>query len=286
MNYRGPWDRTLLEGFCPSAAWLRPPLDSRSVEQDKHNNVERALVYAERWRARLKKAIRSAQSRASRPSEPACIRFCSTLDTTMALLGKFSSLRPAHTHGANGRVALKAKGTSEQYCELCWRHTEYAAQGDARDAEDSRPMVSRRFCSEHNQQRSPSIYRRDLKFKDRFIAERELLTWQGLARRKGPFVFLPDATCPSGMQMHLVPASAHEEDIRCAAYAMVHGGLWGTQAQCLALQAQGCNNEQIAERLAITERAVRMSISAARSKLRAAERIRWSAPDAPVRPNL
>jgi DNA-binding CsgD family transcriptional regulator len=281
-KYRGPWDCTSLEGFSPSTAWLRLPPDSRPPESDGRNNVERAVDCAERWRTRLMKAIHSAQSQAPHPSEPACVRFCSTLDTIMALLHKFSSLRPKHTHGANGRVALKAKGTSEPYCELCWRHTEYAAQGDARDADDNRPMVSRRFCNEHNQQRSPSIYRRDLKFKDRFTAERELLTWQGLARRKGPFVFLPDATCPSGMQMHLVPASAHEEDIRRAAYAMVHSGLQGTQAQCLALQAQGYNNPQIADRLAITVRAIRLAIATAYPRLEAAERIRWGGRSAPL----
>jgi hypothetical protein len=282
MKYRGPWDHTMLNGFRPSTAWLHLPPGSRPPENDGRNNVEKAVECAERWRTRLKKAIRSAQSQARHPSEPACVRFCSALDTTMALLDKFSSLRPAHTHGANGRVALKAKGTSELYCELCWRHTEYAAQGDARDADDNRPMVSRRFCSEHNQQRSPSAYRRDLRFKDLFTAEHELLTWQGLARRKGPFVFLTDATCPSGMQMHLVPASAHEEDIRRAAYAMVHSGLQGTQAQCLALQAEGFNNAQIAKRLTITVRAVRLAISAAHPRLEAAERIRWGGRTAPL----
>lgn len=274
-KYRGPWDCTMLKGFRPSTAWLHLPPGGRPPENDGRNNVEKAVECAERWRARIKKAIRSAQSQAPRPSEQACVRFCSTLDTTMALLDKFSSLRPAHTHGASGRVALKAKGTSELYCELCWRHTEYAAQGDARDADDNRPMVSRRFCSEHNQQRSPSIYRRDLKFKDRFTAERELLTWQGLARRKGPFVFLPDATCPSGMQMHLVPASAHEEDIRRAAYAMVHSGLRGTQAQCLGLRAEGLSVADVATHLGITARGVRFALTEVKRRLEIAERTRW-----------
>lgn len=93
------------------------------------------------------------------------------------------------------------------------------------------------------------------------------MTWQGLARRKGPFVFLPDATCPSGMQMHLVPVSAHEEDIRRAAYAMVHSGVWGTQAQCIAMQFQGCNNARIAERLTITSRAVRQALATVKQRL-------------------
>lgn len=281
-KYRGPWDSALLEGFSPSTAWLHPPTDGRPPESDSRNNVERALDCADRWRTRLKKAIRSAQSQAPRADQARCVRFCCTLDTTMALLDNFSSLRPAHTHGANGRVALKAKGTSELYCELCWRHTEYAAQGDARDADDNRPLVSRRFCREHNQQRSPSTYRRDLKFKDRFIAECELLTWQGLARRKGPFVFLPNPTCPSGMQMHLVPVSSHEEDTRRAAYAMVHSGLQGTQGQCLALHSQGHSSSNIAERLGITARGARLALAAVKPRQENAERIRWGSRMTPL----
>ena len=200
----------------------------------------------------------------------------------MALISKFSSLLPAHTHGDIGRVALKVKGRAEPYCELCWRPTEFATHGELRDAEDQRQQISRRFCSEHNQQRSPSSYRRDLKFKERFTAECERLTWQNLRRHKHPFAFLPEAECTSGWQMHLVPVSGHEEDIRRAAYAMVHSGLRGTQAQCLALQAQGCDMRKIAERLAVTERAVRFALSAAQPRLESAERIRWGSRSAPL----
>lgn len=150
-----------------------------------------------------------------------------------------------------------------------------ATHGELRDAEDQKQNISRQFCSEHNQQRSPSNYRRDLKFKARFEAECERLTWQSLAGHKPPFVFLPDAECPSGLQMHLVPVSGHEEDIRRAAYAMVHSGLQGSQAQCAALKSQGYTTPQIAERLAITSRAVRLALSALQPRLEGAERIRW-----------
>jgi len=75
--------------------------------------------------------------------------------------------------------------------------------------------------------------------------------------------------------MHLVPVSGHEEDIRRAAYAMVHSGLQGSQAQCAALKSQGYTTPQIAERLAITSRAVRLALSALQPRLEGAERIRW-----------
>jgi len=200
----------------------------------------------------------------------------------MGLISKFSTLRPAHTHGDTGRVALRSKGHAEAYCELCWRPTEYATHGALRDAEDRRQRISRRFCSDHNQQRSPSSYRRDLRFKGEFTAECERMSWQDFQHHKRPFAFLPDAECESGWQMHLVPVSRHEEDIRRAAYAMVHSGLRGTQAQCLALQFHGYGTRQIAEHLGITDRAVRLALSAVQPRLESAERIRWGSRSAPL----
>lgn len=112
--------------------------------------------------------------------------------------------------------------------------------------------------------------------------DRDQRCTQSLVGHKPPFAFLPDAECPSGLQMHLVPVSGHEEDIRRAAYAMVHSGLQGTQAQCAALKAQGYNTLQIADRLAITDRAVRLALSALQPRLESAERIRWGSRFAPL----
>lgn len=281
-KYRGRWNKALLDGFLPSKAWLTPPGGIKSGETTSLDNVEVANECAGRWRARLRSAIRSAQASTGKPFAANCERFCSTLDTVMALITKFSSLLPAHTHSAKGRVALKAKGCNISYCELCWRQTEYAAQGELRDAEDQRQKISRRFCVEHNQQKSPSGYRRDLKFKELFAQELELLSRHNLTRKKSPFVFLPDATCVSGRQIHLVPVSVYEEDMRRAAYAVVHSGLQGTQGQCLALKAKGYSIAEIAERLSITDRAVRLALAAAKSRLKSAERIRWGGRSAPL----
>lgn len=272
-SYRGGWIWPLLDGFQLSRAWLSSP-QSAPAEPEGMTSLERAVWCADLWRAQVRKAARSARARAPKPSPRACERFCSTLDTIMALMDALSAIRPRHTHGPDGRIALKAKGQHAQYCELCWRETEHYTAGPLRDAEDQRLGFSRRFCNGHNPQSAASNYRRDLKFKEAFANELKFIRENGLARKKGAAVFLPDAREPSGTALHLVPASAHQEDVRRAAYALVHGGLQGTASQCLAFESQGVPVPHIATRLGITARAVRLAIARAQPKLKQAELLR------------
>lgn len=195
----------------------------------------------------------------------------------MRLIDTLSRKQPQHTGGPTGRVYLKAKGRYADYCDLCWRPSEVTIQGDQRDEENRKLSTSRRFCTEHNPQTSASNYRRDLKFKADFWAEIENIRKLGLARYDTKFKFLPDETTPSGSQLHLVPVSAHPEDVRRAAYALVHSKLRGTPAQCLAMKMQGLNPQETAARLGITDRAVRLALSGVMPKLKQAELIRWGA---------
>jgi hypothetical protein len=269
-TYSGGWSWPLLDGFQLSRAWLTTS-QSAPAEPEGMTSLERAVWCADLWRAQVHKAARSARAKAPKPSPRACETFCSTLDTVMALIDALSAIRPHHTHGPDGSIALKAKGQHAQYCELCWRETEHYTAGPLRDAEDQRLGFSRRFCNEHNPQSAASNYRRDLKFKEAFANELKFIRENGLARKKGSVVFLPDAREPSGMALHLVPASAHQEDVRRAAYALVHSGLQGTASQCLAFEWQGLPVPQIAAHLGITARAVRLAIARAHPKLKQAE---------------
>lgn len=274
-SYRGSWKRELLQGFVPSKAWLQAPEGYKPVAGA--TTVLTAIGCAERWRARLRHAVHSAQGDAGSPPSKACLRFCRTLDTLMRLIDTLSRKQPQHTGGPTGRVYLKAKGRYADYCDLCWRPSEVTIQGDQRDEENRKLSTSRRFCTEHNPQTSASNYRRDLKFKADFWAEIENIRKLGLARYDTKFKFLPDETTPSGSQLHLVPVSAHPEDVRRAAYALVHSKLRGTPAQCLAMKMQGLNPQETAARLGITDRAVRLALSGVMPKLKQAELIRWGA---------
>lgn len=272
-GYRRSWSWPLLEDFCLSKAWLRAPTGAPEPEPDT-TNLDRANHCAELWRARLRRAIHSAFAREQDHTRKDLTRFCGTLDSVMALIDEFSKLHPVVTHGPMGRVALQARGHEAEYCELCWRKTEWYTHGNQRDEADRRMGWSRRFCGEHNPKSAASNYRRDLKFKDAFANELKFIRENGLARKKGVVVFLPDSREPSGMGLHLVPASAHQEDVRRAAYALVHGGLQGTASQCLAFESQGLSVSHIAARLEITARAVRLAIARAQPKLKQAELLR------------
>lgn len=275
-TYQGDWDRELLEDFIPSKAWLRVPAGDKPVFGS--TTLTTAIGRAERWRSRLRLAIRSAQSYAPSPSSKACLRFCGTLDTLMRLIDTISRKQPSHTGGPTGRVYLKAKGRYADYCDLCWRPSEVMAHGDQRDEDNRKLSTSRRFCSEHNPQTAASNYRRDLKYKAEFLAEIEQIRALGLAQHETQFKFFPNSNTPSGLQLHLVPVSAHPEDVRRAAYALVHSKLRGTPAQCLAfIKIRRLSPKETAARLGITDRAVRQALSTFMSKLKQVEQIRWGA---------
>lgn len=272
-SYRGHWDRGLLQGFFPSRAWLQSPPGDKPFQG--YTALSTAIGRAGQWRSRIRQAIHSAQRHGGDPTNKACDRFCSTLDSVMSLIDKISTKRPAHTGGPNGRICLAPPGKHEDYCELCWRRTEIAMKGDLRDADNRKLSVSRRFCEEHNPQVASSNYRRDIKFRSAFWAEIEQIEQLRPALHDSKFTFVPNLDTPSGWELHIVPVTAHPEDVRRAAYALVHGKLRGTPAQCWAFEKQGLSSQQTAARLGITDRAVRLALSTLVPKLKQAKEIRW-----------
>ncbi|MEJ5896630.1 hypothetical protein WIT60_07200 [Aquabacterium sp. G14] len=274
-SYRGRWDRGLLQGFLPSRAWLQSPVGDKPIQGG--TTLSTAIGRAEQWRSRIRQAVHSAQRHGEDPTNKACDRFCSTLDSVMSLIDTISTRRPVHTGGPNGRICLAPPGKHEDYCELCWRRTEIAMKGDLRDADNRKLSVSRRFCEEHNPQSATSNYRRDIKFRSAFLAEIEQIGRLKLALCDSKFKFVSDLETPSGWELHIAPVTAHPEDVRRAAYALVHSRLRGTPAQCWAFKKQGLNSQQTAARLGITDRAVRLALSTIVPKLKQAEEIRWGA---------
>lgn len=267
---------SVLTGFRLSRVWQRPP-EGCLPPPAKLNKVETANRCASQWRDLLKRTVREAYKRAGLQSSTRTVRFCRTLDSVMQVIDVLSCLRPAHTHDREGkRVSLRAKGSLSTYCELCWRPTMFSTLGDHRDAEDARLGASRRFCAEHSPQRSASNYRRDLAFKERFDQEVTLLleSWSGIKHTLGPIVRLRDANKPTGYEVHLVPVTPTQEDVRRAAYALVHGKLQGTGSQCWILKQEGRSSRQIAEALQIPDRTVRSALATFEVKLAQADRIR------------
>lgn len=141
---------------------------------------------------------------------------------------------------------------------------------------DNRKLsISKRFCEEHNPQTAPSNYRYDLNFKSAFWAEIEQIYRLELAQHNSQFKFAPNKDTPSGYELHFVPVTGHPEDVRRAAYALVHSKLRGTPAQCFAFKLRGLSPKQTAAELGITDRAVRLALSTIIPKLKQAELIRW-----------
>ncbi|WP_146605424.1 hypothetical protein [Ralstonia pseudosolanacearum] len=266
----------VLTGFRLSRVWQRPP-EGCMPPASILNKVAAANRCASQWRDLLKSTVREANRRAGMRSSTKTVRFCRTLDSVMQFIDVLQGLKPAHTHDGEGkRVSLRAKSNHAAYCELCWRPTMFSTLRDHRHAEDVQRGVSRRFCSEHSPQKSASIYRRDLAFKDRFEQEINFLRegWSRIRDTIGPIVKLRDASKPTGYEVHLVPVTPDPEDIRRAAYALVHGKLQGTGSQCWILKEEGRSSRQIAEDLMIPDRTVRSALAMFEVKLAQADRIR------------
>lgn len=266
----------VLAGFRLSRVWQHPPQGSLPPPP-KLNKVEEANRCARLWIVLLKRTVREANARAGMRSSARTSRFCKTLDSAIQIIEVLQGLKPAHTHDQQGkRVSLRAKGNHAACCELCWRPTMFSTLGDHRDAEDARLGASRRFCTEHSPQRSASNYRRDLASKEHFDQEVTLLleSWSDIKNTLGPIVRLRDANMPTGYEVHLVPVTPTQEDVRRAAYALVHGKLQGTGSQCWILKQEGRSSRQIAEELQMPDRTVRSALAAFETKLAQADRIR------------
>jgi DNA-binding CsgD family transcriptional regulator len=78
------------------------------------------------------------------------------------------------------------------------------------------------------------------------------------------------------------PASADEEDLRRAAFAMTRLRLTNEVQQMLAWRAIGMTQAEMARRLGITRQAVSKSFKAVDRRLQSVENIRWGARNYPL----
>lgn len=268
----------VLAHFRLSQAWQRSPAGF-ALPSESLNRVAAANHRASQWRGILKRAVREANAQSAGSDSETTGRYSRTLDSVIELIDVLSCLKPAHTHegGQKGkRIALNAVRSHPPHCELCWRPTMFSVLGAAFDANDKRVGTSRRFCTEHSPLTSASAYRRDVACREPFEAEVELLTesWSEIRDNDGPIFVLKDASEPSGHQVHLMPVTPDPQDIRRAAYALVHSKLTGSSSQCWILKQQGLSTKEIAKKIELTERAVRSALSAFDTKLAFADRIR------------
>lgn len=271
-GYNGEWSRGSLAGFALSRVWKSPPALGRSAPHD-WDAGEKGVFYAKQWRARVQSAIRSAQKAdVGKGTSPRAERdrFCATLDTIICCIDRFSRLRPGR---APTRVRQRDRRawTRDEFCELCWRKTEFEVAHKMKEV-----GRSDRFCAEHNQQNeaSKSTYRRHHAHRQRFIAELDWLRSKRLGGSREPFTIVRDNTAKAGYRIHMNPVSSQSEDVRRAAYALIEHPLGKTREACLVLRASGLSTLDIAAKLDLTPRAVRLSLETAAKYLRRAELVR------------
>ena len=234
-------------------------------------------------------AIRSAQRLdARRPGARTKARaaalelFCATLDTVISFVDNAGDLLPARTFGPDGKVVGSPHARYNEFCELCWRRTQYRSSFDG--GKGVVPGLSKRYCANHNPCTSPAEYRRDLKFRQALAAEVKYLSRE-VPLLKRVLSFVEDAEAPSGIRLRLEPASLAEEDVRRAAYALLRyriRGTGNTRESVLVLRIQGMSGKEIAARLGLTERAVWYALSTARKNIETAENIRWMSKSFPL----
>ncbi|MES2353190.1 MAG: sigma factor-like helix-turn-helix DNA-binding protein [Pseudomonadota bacterium] len=297
-QYTEEWNVLLLNNFRLSEVWSKPPI-TRARRVLTESAFERALRYSAAWRKRLIDARNSAwrMSKLSGFEADADLKtlhnvavskvtanearrktthrrytpletFDGTINTLIGFLDYCDTLQPQRTTNSQGkRLTRKQISKHDAYCQLCWRQTEYAA-GLKKNRNFPFPerRLSRRFCSCHDPSVPNSEYRRDYAYKEAFELELAALT-----RRK-----------KSEYNIRFEPASWAEEDLRRAAYALVHSRLKGTREQVLILRIQGKSLNEIAEALKISRRAVSKALSTAKKQIETMEHIRWGSVTFPL----
>ncbi len=281
-GYSGGWQVELLSDSTLSGMGKAPPAWRANPKVTKGSNgydrtdlrvfkVDRLEVQAadslavdwqvsnlRLWDANLRYAIRSAQDAAVDPYEPACERFCSTLDTVRLLLSVLVALRPGRTmHHGNWLNDDRTRPQSISYCELCWRESmRCVAQMNTKEADRLSPdarwrKLSNRYCATHDPSDRNSQYHSDLPYKQAFLRELEAL------KGRGPSDFLFRFPLPN---------SADTQELRKAAYDQVHSGLRptttsleaepGLREKVWVLHRDGLHQAEIARRLGISRQAV------------------------------
>lgn len=278
-GYTGEWDRHLLTDFLLSKVWSSFP-GTKKVKQSHDQattKVDAALRCAELWRDLVRQAIHSAlrvNVKQSHRKKISLTTFCETLDTVICCIDIFAALKPKKTSTAMGALPLANKGSHIQFCELCWRPTQFRATIHS-GIDVQIAQGSRHFCDTHNPRSPHSLYWQDLPYKKAFITE--INRMRRPRRTQWPdaiFQIEQDAKYSAGARLYVVPATTHHEDVRRAAYAFVKSGLRGTREACVIFRHRGKTNRQIAAYLGVSERAVRLALKTAEKKIEALQSIR------------
>lgn len=267
-------------GFVLSRIWSKPAGGTTVaiVQEGELSRFEAALRSADTWRQKVREAIHSAQRLRQTDKRKQCARFCATLDTVIYCIDAFNTLKPARTDIAKGARQPRRSLAQTEFCELCWR-TPQATEIRPASTKIRRPLGGRRFCTEHDPRQPNSAYWRDRRYKADFDAEICKLElrqrWCSSPLGTSAVEFEQDISCAAGARLHLAPVTAHPEDVRRAAYALVTSGIRGTREACLIMRSQGATNAEIAASLNISDRAVRLALETARKRLARAMEIRW-----------
>jgi DNA-binding CsgD family transcriptional regulator len=293
--YQGDWSHALLADFQLSYVWSRSP--SKRLEPiETETKSDRALRMSAAWRDRLKQASLSAQrlqasaTRGTKSSKSLAV-FCATLDTLISFIDDCSALVPQKTSGPDGSVKGSRGVRYSEFCELCWRRTQYFVSVQSGALTGARGN-SKRFCAEHTPWKSTAIdpdgkreanseYRRALAYKAQFHAELKALESM-VPSRHSITQFAADAEAVLGYRIHFSPVSQHEEDMRRAAYALVHSRLRGTRENAILLKCRGLDAKEIGLRLGLSERAIWYALGTAEKRARAGDLIRWGARSFPL----
>ena len=265
-GYAGEWNRLMLLGYRPSLTWHVAPAGKQGPARLESSRLATALWTSDIWRSRLVNACKSAFRLNKNSNAKALMRFAATLDTLVSVIDHCNGLTPRRTTGPDGqRLSQHADVAEAVYCELCWRATIYSSSPRSSE-EYSSKRGSRRYCAQHDPSDPASGYRRDLAYKAVFDRERGALVHLGT----------------SAFRVRLPPASYAEEDIRRAAYALVHAHLEGTKEKAMLLVRQGRSQSDIASQLGISRQAVSKALQSARKRIANAEHIRWGSRSFPL----
>lgn len=205
------------------------------------------------WQKFFEGAIKSSQAVVPRPA--ASITFERTLDFVQAdLLLMISRLtpRPQRPHHADD-LGSRGEHTRrvQEFCELCWRPTEYVSRKESHPRDPSADHKNKRFCSKHHPSNSPTLYRTDHRYKRAFENE----FWHQM--RLAPSEYAIDFPLPTETTI-----AAR----RKAAYDLVHAGLhppdddrkrrYSLKEEVYVLKQEGMSQSDIARRLGISRQAV------------------------------
>lgn len=210
------------------------------------------------WQKFIKSLVRQSQAMAYQARLAEAEEFEKTLDFVQAdLLFVIRGLirrrqRPGTSDQLKDETNWKQHTRrAQEFCDLCWRRTEYTFHRESHPGDSSGDGKNKRFCSEHNPSDSSSRYRTDHRYKRAF--HNELMHMWRLSASEYALKFpLPGQTTPTAM--------------RKAAYDLVHAGLHSPdknrkrmhslKERVFVLKTQGLSQAAIARKLGVSRQAV------------------------------